>query len=1100
MEKLDSKRKTKSHFPKRFLILILGILISVFEINAQDRAINGKVTANDGTGLPGASIIVKGTTRGTTTDSNGNFSILAGASNVLVVSYVGFITQEIPVNNQATINVTLDDNVNKLNEVIVTALGIKKETRTIGYAVQEISGDDLKKVRDANALNSLTGKIAGLTVSPSAEMLGSPKMILRGSSDVLIVIDGVPVNSDSYNINADDVESYTVLKGPNAAALYGFRGQNGALIITTKKASKDRVNIEFNSSTLFDIGFNSLPKVQEEYGIGENYLYAFGSQPTDGGSYTRANVWGPRLEGQPIAQWNSPINPVTGKRDSTAFVSHKGNLGKFLETGLYSSNNISISTNYERFTSRISAGQIYQKSMLPNSRLNITNVNIYTGYKASKKLNIEAGLNYNRQYSPNIPDVYYGPNSFMYMFGVYGSSHWNVDDMKDYWMPGQEGVQQKFAEYGRANNPYFLSNEWLREHYKNDIYGYTRLNYEISKDLSLSLRTQVTTWDMLRTEKVPYSANKYGRETEKKGDYQEDRRGTFENNSDIMLNYNKNISKSLFFSGLAGASVRSFKYNSTWQTTDYLVIPGVYNFSNSLYPSRLYSYKADMQVYSAYYSFDLSVLNFVTLSTTGRIDKLSTLPSDNNTFFYPSVTLSSMISDIVKMPSFVNSIKVRASYANVKGALTRPTIGPAYDAMGFNHPYSSRPDLTTSYNGPTYKNQDTYITTSLYNNEPSVSLSPTMANASLNPYSVTSYEGGLETNFFDNRIGIDFTYFYTLNGPQIFAKTAPASTGYNYQLINGVVTKKDGYELTLRLVPVFNKTGMRWQVNLNVSNYRETLQEATDGEDGISLNGHYYKIGERMDGIFGTKYNRDKEGNIIFDAGGMPLYSPKGDEHNKLLGFANPDYVWGISSNFTYKNLSFSLQFDGRVGGTIFNELNARQFQSGNSPKLVSGQYGEARLNEWESYKNTGSIEPSLVGQGVKIASGTPKFENGYITNMDEELTFVPNDKAVRLQSYTQSVYTNNMEEFMVDKTYTKLREVAVGYTFQTKLFSGKPQQITVSLVGRNLLYFSKVDNMDMDQWAEGYNAAETRIDSRPAVRLQSPTTRQIGFNLNVNF
>ncbi|NJO69418.1 MAG: SusC/RagA family TonB-linked outer membrane protein, partial [Bacteroidetes bacterium] len=417
-----------------------------------------------------------------------------------------------------------------------------------------------------------------------------------------------------------------------------------------------------------------------------------------------------------------------------------------------------------------------------------------------------------------------------------------------------------------------------------------------------------------------------------------------------------------------------------------------------------------------------------------------------------------------------------------------------------SHPYSSRPDLTTSYNGPTYANQDTYITRALYNNEPSVSLSPTMANSSLKPYSVTSYEGGLETNFFDNRIGLDLTYFYTLNGPQIFSKTAPASTGYNYQLINGVVTKKDGYELTLRFVPIFNKTGMRWQISMNGSTYRETLHEAIGKEDGISLNGHYYKIGERMDGIFGTKYNRDNEGNVIFDAGGMPVYSPKGDEHNKLLGYANPDYVWGISSNFSYKNISFNLQFDGRVGGTIFNELYARQFQSGNSPTLVSGSYGEARRKEWDSYKNTGSIDPGLVGNGVKIVSGTPKFENGYITNMDEDLTFAPNDKAVRLQSYTQSIYSNIMEEFMVDKTYTKLREVSVGYSFQTKLFQGKPQQITVSLVGRNLLYFSKVDNMDMDQWAEGYNASETRIDSRPSIRLQSPTTRQIGFNLNVNF
>jgi len=1083
-------------------LLLMGISVFAW---AQNQ-ISGKIADNQGKALPGVNITVKGGTTGTVTDVNGNYTITINDPNdILVFSYVGFESQEVAVGNQSNITVTLEEESKQIAEVKVTAFGIKKDTRNIGYSVQEISGEDMKKVRDPNAINSLTGKIAGLTIAPSAEMLASPKMILRGSSDVLIIVDGVPVNSDSYNINADDVETYTVLKGPNAAALYGFRGQNGAIIITTKKGladDKKGTKIEFNSSNLFDVGFNSILNTQKEYGIGENYTYAFGDLPTDGGKFTRANVWGPRLEGQPIAQWNSPINQVTGKRDSTPFVSYKNNFHKYLETGFFSTNNISITSSQDRFNSRISAGHAYQKSMLPNAGLNVSNVNIYTGYKITSKLDIEASLNYNRQYSPNVPDIYYGPNSAVYMFGVYGSSHWDIDDMHDYWMPGQEGIQQQFAEYGRANNPYFMAYEWTREHFKNDMYGYAKLNYKVNDDMNVSLRTQASTWDMLRTEKVPFSANKYGRETEKKGDYNEDRRNSFENNNDLLLTYNKNITPSIYLSALAGASSREFTYNSIYQTTDFLVVPGVYNFSNSLYPVRSYNYKANMMVYSGYYGFDLSYLNYVTLSSTGRWDKLSTLPKDNNLFFYPSATISTMISDYIKMPKAISSIKLRASFANVKGALTKASIGPAYQAMGFGDPFGSslRSHIQTTYNGPTYLNQNSYIVRNLYNNEPSATITSTMANSSLDPYSVTSYEGGLESNFFNNRFGIDVTYFIMSNGPQIFSKTASPSSGYMYELINGVVTEKNGFEISTRIVPVFKRNGLKWLVALNAATYKETLKEVRDGEEGISINGHYYEIGDRLDAIYGTMYNRDQQGSIIYDAGGMPLYSPKGDENKKLLGYANPDLVWGISNTLLYKNFTFSFQIDGRLGGKMFNELAARQFQSGNSPVLVEGAYGEARLHEWESYRDNGSIDPGYIGEGVTIVSGTPVFENGYITNWDE-LTFAKNEKAVRIQSYTQSVYSNVQEEFMVDKSYAKLRELSFGYTFPAKIFGSKIQQLTVSLVGRNLLYFSKVNNMDMDQYAEGFNAANNDLRVRPSdARLQSPTTRQIGFNINLTF
>jgi TonB-linked SusC/RagA family outer membrane protein len=1067
---------------------------------AQEMEVKGKVSSDAGEPLIGVTVVVAGTATGTVTDIDGGFALrVPGPDAQLTFSYVGFVSKTEAVAGRSFIELGMEEESQAIEAVTVTALGIARASRSVGFSVQEVKGDDMKKVQEVNPISNLVGKIAGMTVSSSAELLEAPKVILRGSSDVLMVIDGVPVNSDGFGISAGDIESYTVLKGPNAAALYGSRGQNGAILITTKKGSKDRVSVDFSTTNFIDAGFLSLPQMQTEYGIGENYNYAFGDKELDGGKFARANVWGPRLEGQPIAQWNSPMNAETGKRDSTPFISYKGNLEKYLETGFMTSNNASVSTSYDRFSSRISLGHVYQKSYLPNAKLNSSNANIYTGYNLTNKLKAEASLNYNRQYSPNVPNTNYGPDCAVYTFGVYGSSHWNIEDMEQYWMPGKEGIQQQFAEYGRANNPYFLANEWLREHYKTDIVGYAKLTYEFSPELMLSLRSQVTSWDMLRNEKSPVSVNSYGRESEKMGDYSEDRRSLFENNTDLLLTWNKFLTENWHVSALGGGNIRNMEFNSSWITTDYLVVPGVYNFSNSRYALRGYSYDAAMSVHSLYSGLDITFKNFVTLSGTGRVDKLSTLPSDNNTFFYPSLTLSTMVSDYVPLPKFVSSVKARASFANVKGGLTQSNIGASFNAMGFSQPYSGRRPLMTPYNGPTYENQDSYQSVSHYNGVPALNLNSTMSDPGLQPYSVTSYEAGTDWGFFNDRAGIDFTYFRMINGPQIFAKDAAPSTGYQKVLINGLVTQKDGVELTGTIIPISKRGGLQWQIVGNWATYKETLREAYGDEDGISLNGHYYEKGERLDAFYGTKYNRTADGQIIYDGTGMPLYSPRGEAHNRFLGYTNPDFVWGVNNTVRYKNVSFAFQFDGRVGGVMFHELAARQFQSGNSPALVEGAYGEARRAEWESFKETGSIEPGYVGKGVKLVSGTPKFEKGEIVNMDE-LVFEENDDAVRLQSYAQSVYSNSQEEFMVSKTYAKLREVSLAYSFPAAKLGRYIKELNIALVGKNLLYFAAVKDLDMDQYGEGFSAASRQNTFRGERRLQSPTTRQIGFNMSLRF
>lgn len=1098
--------RIKANRDCRWLCLLLLILFANATLlqaqGNQERTITGKVADSEGQYIPGVNVVVKGTSIGTITDADGVFSLKVNQPNpVLVFSFVGYTTQEQVVGNQSTINISLASEARNLEEVVVTALGVKKELRTIGYSTQEIKGENLTKAREPNPINSLTGKVAGLNVGISAEMLAKPQLVLRGNTNLLFVVDGVPVNSDTWNISADDIETYTVLKGPNAAALYGFRGQNGAILITTKRGSKDNrgFSIDFNSSTMLDKGFIAMPLSQDEYGAGANYQYAFGNRPYDeDGKFRRPNVWGPRFEGQPIPQYDSPIDPDTGIRTGTPYLARgKDNYKNFVETGALSTNNIAIAASNEKADLRLSLSHSYQKGIFPNTKLNITNFNISSGYNFNSRIRLEGNLNLNRQYSPNIPDVTYGPNSYTYMFSVYGGAQYDVRDLKDYWKsPGKPGIQQYFMEYGRNNNPYFMSYEWLRGHQKTDIYGYTKLTYKATDFLDLSLRTQATTWSMLRTEKLPYSAIIYGRDL-RQGDYREDRRNLFETNSDLLLNFNKKFGPDFEITAIAGGNIRTFQYNSTYESTDYLIVPGVYNLSNSKNPKLSYNFQSEMLVLSAYASVDLSYRNFITLSATGRQDKLSTLPRGNQNYFYPSVSLSTVITDYLKLPNVISFVKVRGSYANVKGGLTSAEIGPSYRAMNLASPLQYGTDLFTSYDGPNYSNQNNYQIKNLYNNVPSADYSGNIANDELKSFSVTSYETGVDMKFLENRLGLDVTYFTALNGPQIFSRGVAPSTGYYSRNVNDIITQKNGWELALSGTPIQSENGLTWDVLVNWSTFVERYKEINDPSGTVYVNDHFYKVGDRVDEGFGYKFLRSPEGKVIYNSGGLPLPPQAGAANKKSLGFGNSDFIWSINNSFAFKNFNFSFQFDGRVGGVIYDEIMVDSYQGGRALDLVQGEFGKARRAEWEAYKETGVVTPAYVGDGVIVTNGTIAFDdNGNITNYDE-LTFEPNAKAVTLQSYIAHLsYISNFgeafsEAWMVSRTYAKLREVVIGYNLPSDLLSRTfIRKANISLVGRNLLYFAQRKDIDLDQYP-GYNVYPP---------LQSATTRRYGFNINLTF
>jgi len=1097
-------------------VLLLSLL-AVFPTYSQ--GLRGRVAGPDGAPIQGVTVVIKGTTTATFTDPDGQFYFKANfPDRILVLSSVGYETQEFPVEGHLNLNIRMVAGRGQLNEVVVTALGIKKEDRKVGYSIQTVKGSDLTKAREPDAFTGLEGKVAGITVAANPEFFGRPQIVARGVKDMLIVVDGVPINSDTWNVNADDIESMSILKGPNAAALYGFRGQNGAIVISTKKGSRDSKgwSVSFNSSTMIDKGFLVLPKDQTEYGRGTHLQYSFGDGLDD--HTQRLPSWGPRMEGQLVKQYNSPYDLATGTRTATPYLSiGANNYRNFLQSGLLSTNNISLGTSGSNYDIRMSYSHIYQRGTAPNTRLNMDNLNIIADYALNAKLKFSANINLNVQYTPNIPDADYGPNSYVYMFNVYGNTAFDVRNLKNYYQSpmGIPGLKQFTENYGRSNNPYFMAHEWLRGHYKTDLYGYLKLDYNIMPGLTASLRTQVTTWNLQTDEKVPagtilnqylpwYYWGWYG-------DYRQDNRTLLENNSDLLVAYNKKFQNGFNLSANLGGSWRSFQYSSFYGTTVDLAVPGVYSLSNSQTPALAYNWGSRMQVYSGYYTVDLGYKNYFNISTTGRVDNLSTLPNGYNTFFYPSVSASTNLVDYLHMSNQINYWKLRASYADVKGALTQASVGSAYNQVSGSTTNSLLGygfDLYTSYDGPSYANQNQYTITTYGRNQPSVAYSTVLANPKLKPFDVKSVELGMNYEMFQNRLGIDVTWFRTENGPKIYQLAVPPSTGFNAQNVNGLTTLKKGWEITLNLSPLRSQNGLNWDMAINWSTYIETLKSIYGADTGVQLGNHVYKIGERMDDWYSTGWVYDGNHNIVWSGGG-PLLTPGGISNNVFLGHLNPDYVFGIYNRFSYHSFSFSFQFDGRVGGVVYDNTWYHAMNGGTAIESDQGDIAVGRLGDWNAAKANGGTLPAsytgtFVGKGTVITSGTPIFANGQITNL-KDLTFAPNSTPTLVQSYLSSSLGSNIDQaYTISRTFVKLREVQLAYTFPKKVLGNSVvKSASISIVARNLLYFAKRKDFDIDQYGSGFNNSQSEFaqyGTSSDVTLSSPTFRRYGININLGF
>ena len=1035
--------KTIRQFSIFFVVLLMCITVSFAQTNGSI-TVTGTVVDEKGESIIGATVQVEGTTNGVITDIDGKYSVrVENDKSTLRFSFVGLVPVVEQVKGRRIINVVLKSDTEVLDEVVVTALGIKKEKKKLGYAVQDLDAPALTKIPAANTASNLTGKIAGLEVSNSPNLFDTPALLLRGVAPV-VVIDGVPVESATFwEVAPEDIESMCVLKGPAAAVLYGQMGQNGVIQITTKKA-KEAVKISVNSSTGFDTGMIANPSYQKKYGTGYQGQYRVGNSTDE-----FWGAWGPELDGRLLPQWNSPYD-ADGNRIAIPWIPRgKDNLKNMLRTGVVTNNNVSVETKFDKGDFRISLSEMHQKGVFENTKLNSYTVNMSGGIQFSKKLRFDANINYNKIDSPNFPSVGYGRNSPIYSMILWAGANVDVRDLRNYWAPGLEGLQQRNFDIGPGydngsfdyNNPYFILYENLHGYHKNTAYGSASLKYDVTNELNITLRTGVNMNQLMEDHRTAYSTA-YNRN----GNYSQSYKNDFQILTDLIAKYDKKLG--IFDVGaMLGFNARQYNDASHYAETDGLAVPGIYTLSNSMKPTTPTSSKRELAEYAVYGYLDLGWKNYLMLNLTARNQWSSTIPTfGKNSYLYPSAQLSTVVSEYIPMPEFISYLKLRGSYARVGSAFSPYYFSPVYSETG------------------------------TWNNNLGLTSPEIIYSKDIKPSYSTGYEVGGELRLFNNRLGFDATYFYFIDGPQTYNQPISETSGYGAYCLNGLKTLRKGWELSITASPFRNERGFNWDLVLNLSSYRNYLHELPEGQTQYGE----LKVGDRMDAIYGSAImyapeNSEYAGQVIIGDNG----NIQKDNIKQKLGYSNNDLMVGFSNNMSYGPVSLNFSFDACIGGKMLSQYNRYMWAGGRSLDI-----DDQERQNWYAGKE-------YIAEGVKVVSGELK-RDGEGNVISDTRKFAPNDIPTNYFDYVQNSkgYYGIDECVLVDRSFLKLREVSLTYDLTKHLTKTPIKGASVSLVGRNLFLITKSGLVDPDQYNEN-----TVWDN-----LQTPSFRNIGFNVNVTF
>lgn len=1013
----------------------------------QGDGVSGKVTDNSGLPLPGVTVVRKGTTSGTITDVNGSYTLSGVPSDAtLIFSFVGMKSQEVALGGRREVNVVMEEIIFGVDEVIVTALGIKREEKALGYSVQQVTGEGLQTVKGVDLGTSLTGKVAGLLVKNSTEFTAAPDIQIRGENP-LLVIDGVPYgNMTLRDVPSDDIESISVLKGATASALYGYRGASGAIMITTKVGAATKgLSVSVNSGTMFASGYLAIPEMQSSFGRVVNTATNTYSRSGDG-------AWGVPLDGREVIQWD----PVSKSMKAMPYLpTGKDNFQNFLEPGYVLNNNVSMVQQGEFGSFRSSATWVKNKGQYPNSMFDKITYSIGGDMKLNK-FTLSSNMSYNKQLSPNKGFSGYTGYDPMYNILVWSAPDHDIRQYKDYWMVPNEVQNSSYTSTN--NNPYF--DRYERTHAINrDVFnGTLSLGYELTSWLTATFRTGFDTYSdrqEITISKGSFqgagSARVIQNGTEVWGESQ---RGSYNLglgrgysiNNDLLISGNKTFGD-FTVDGFAGGTIY-FRQDDGMEarTQGGLSIPGFYSLKASINPVAVSSSIYRQQVNSLYGRLALSWKNLAFAEGTLRNDWSSTLPESTRSYLYPSVSGSFLVSELLPETNWLSLWKLRGSWTSSKTPAGVYTINSVYG-----------------------------ITNNAWGSLSSASYPTTIRGVDVRPESASTIEFGTAANFFKNRASIDVSYYSKRMYDFLRSTGITPASGYtsNYINIDEEITRR-GVEVIANVTPISNRD-LRWDLSFNWSKYARYY---TKLDSAFSADRPWVKVGERVDHYILRDYQRDPEGNIIHN-NGLPLYSA----YDSKFGYSDPDWIWGVNTSLKYKDFTLNMSVDGRVGGIAQTTTEMYMWRAGSHPNSVTdARYLDATQPGTKNY----------IGQGVKVVSGAATYDTyGNITS--DTRVYAPNDVAATYKTYLESYHKGTAwggAPSPVDAystTFLKLRELSLTYDLPASIASRfMAQSASLSAVGQNVFLWAKqFKYSDPDGGSENFS---------------DPSIRYLGFNLKVVF
>ncbi|MEX2152913.1 MAG: SusC/RagA family TonB-linked outer membrane protein [Gemmatimonadaceae bacterium] len=1042
--------------------LVVGSLLALLPALAlaQGTIVSGRVTSDADAPLQGAAVSIPTLNVSASTNAEGRYSLTIPSANVgRTVTVVARRIGHAPGSAQVTLvagTVTQDFRLPvsaaQLEGVVVTALGLEREKRSLGTSVQNISGTEVSTARETNIVNALSGKVAGVAITNAGSQGGSSRLVIRGANSIagnnqpLFIVDGIPVSNQTVgapggyggvdygnavqDLNPHDIESISVLMGPNAAALYGSRAANGAVVITTKrgKGVPRGFGVSVNSYVSFESPLK-LPDYQNQYGQGSGGAFSYVDGAGGGTNDGTDESWGPKLDGQLICQFDSPRD-AAGNCTPTPWVAHPNNVRNFFETGRTFTNNVALSAAGERSDVRLSLTSDELDGLAPGMQLKKFASALNGGAELGERWKATGSVQYIKNQGYNRNGTGYANDNFMQQFVWFGRQV-DVQRLKD---PRKDADGNMINwNHNYHDNPYWIQLESSNRDQRDRIIGVGSVKFQPTSWLTATLRSGS---DWFREYRKVNRA--YGLVESPFGGFDEDNIFTQETNTEGLLAATRPLTEGLSVTASLGGNLRSTQFKSNHVGVNELVVPGIYNVRNAQNDPTVLAYEERKQVNSLYGQAQFAYNDYLFVDVTGRNDWSSTLPADNNSYFYPSVSASFVFTDAVPAlgTGLLNYGKIRAGLA------------------------------TVGNDAAPYQLQSTYTAGTPFGGAPRFSVPNALANSDLKPEETQSFEVGTELSFFDSRVGLDLTYYSKETSNQILNAQISGTTGYTSKAVNAGVISNKGIETLLSATPIKLANGFQWNTSLNFARNTSRVEELNADLQTVTLGSYWSlnveaRLNEPYGALFGNPYRRDSLGRITVDANGRP----RPDGNKKVLGHYTPDWIGGFSNSFRYRGFDFSFLLDRHQGGEVFSVTN------------MFGRYA-------------GVLQETLVGRDTGILIDAV-YVNTCGKAADPATCGVKNTSRITAEQYNHWLYGIH-EAAIFDASYTKLREMKLGYVIPSRLASKMGVSTAyVALVGRNLWLSSNVPHIDPETAFNNGNAQGFEHG-------QFPSQRSIGFTFSV--